>query len=226
MILDAVGQVLGEAAGVLLSPLPIVAVILMLFTARSKANSLSFLLGWIVGLSVLGAIVLSVSSASDVTSDSTASDSSGGVLIFLGALCLVVALRQWRKRPKAGEIPEPPKWMARIDGIGPIAALALGILLAAVNPKNFLLTVAAATTVGQQPGLSTTDTVITWAIFVVIASLGIAIPVFYRLIRGDAAQATLDAAKTWLQLHNSAVVAAIFLVIGAKILGNGLSAVS
>ncbi len=45
MILDAVGQVLGEAVGILLSPLPIVAVILMLFTARSKANSLSFLSG-------------------------------------------------------------------------------------------------------------------------------------------------------------------------------------
>ncbi len=101
------------------------------------------------------------------------------------SLCLVIALRQWRKRPKAGETPDPPKWMARIDGIGPFAALALGVLLAAVNPKNLLLTVAAATTVGQQPGLSTTDTVITWAIFVVIASLGIAIPVFYRLIRGE-----------------------------------------
>lgn len=226
MILNAVGQVLGEAAGVLASPMPIVAVILMLFTARSKANSLSFLVGWIAGLAVLGAIVLVVSDSSDVPTDTTASDSSGGVLIFLGVLCLVIALRQWRKRPKAGETPDPPKWMARIDGIGPFAAFALAVLLAAVNPKNLLLTVAAATTVGQQPGLTTSETAITWAIFGVIASLGIAIPVFYRLIRGDAAQATLDAAKTWLQTHNSVVIAVIFFVIGAKILGNGLSTLS
>jgi threonine/homoserine/homoserine lactone efflux protein len=226
MILEALGNVLAEAVGILVSPLPIVAVILMLFTARGKANSLAFLVGWMGGLAALGAIVLTVSDAADVSSDSDASDGSGGVLVAIGTLLILLALRRWRSRPQHGETEPPPKWMARIDGLGPFAALILGVLFAAINPKNLLLGVAAAVQVGQTPGLSTTDTVITWAIFVVIASIGVLTPVVYRLVRGEHAQATLDRAKAWLQANNSVVMAALFLVFGAKILGDGLSTLS
>jgi threonine/homoserine/homoserine lactone efflux protein len=225
MILEALGNVLAEAVGILISPLPIVAVILMLFTARGKANSLAFLAGWIGGLVVLGAIVLTVSDAADVSSNSDASDGSGGVQIAIGVVLILLAFRRWRSRPQHGETPTPPKWMARIDGLHPFAALVLGVLFAAINPKNLLLGAAAAVQVGQA-GLSTTDTVITWAIFVLIASVGVLIPVLYRLVRGEHAQATLDRAKAWLEMNNAAVMAVLFLVFGAKILGDGLSTVS
>jgi threonine/homoserine/homoserine lactone efflux protein len=225
MVLDALGEVLGEAVGILVSPLPIVAVILMLFTAHGKANSIAFVAGWIVGLAAVGAVVLSLSDAADVSSDSDASDGSGGVLVVIGVLLIVAAVRRWRRRPRAGEVATPPKWMSRIDGLRPVAALLLGVLLAAVNPKNLLLTVAAAATIGQA-GLSTSDTVVTWAIFVLLASLSVLAPVVYRLVRGEHAQATLDGARSWLEANNSVVMAVLFLVIGAKILGNGLSTLS
>jgi hypothetical protein len=51
-------------------------------------------------------------------------------------------------------------------------------------------------------------------------------PVVYRLVRGEHAQATLDGARSWLEANNSVVMAVLFLVIGAKILGNGLSTLS
>jgi threonine/homoserine/homoserine lactone efflux protein len=225
VVLDALGDVLGEAVGIIVSPLPIVAVILMLFTARGKANSLAFLVGWIGGLAIVGAVVLGLSDAADVSSDSDASDGSGGILVVIGVLLIAAAVRRWRQRPRAGETATPPKWMSRIEGLRPVAAFLLGVLLSAVNPKNLLLTVAAAATVGQA-GLSTGDTVITWAIFVLLASLSVVAPVIYRLVRGEHAQATLDSAKSWLEANNSVVMAVLFLVIGAKILGNGLSTLS
>jgi threonine/homoserine/homoserine lactone efflux protein len=169
--------------------------------------------------------VLTVSDASDVSSNSDASDGSGGALVAIGVVLILLAFRRWRSRPQHGETPTPPGWMARIDGLNPFAALALGVLFAAINPKNFLLAAAAAVQVGQV-GLSTTDTVITWLIFVLIASIGVLIPVVYRLVRGEHAQATLDRAKAWLEMNNAVVMALLFLVFGAKILGNGLSAVS
>jgi threonine/homoserine/homoserine lactone efflux protein len=143
----------------------------------------------------------------------------------IGALLIVAAIRRWRRRPRHGETVTPPKWMARIDGLRPFAAFLLGVLLSALNPKNLLLAVAAATMIGQV-GLSTSDTVITWAIFVLISSLSVLAPVVYRLVRGDRAQATLDSAKAWLEANNATVMAVVFLVIGAKILGNGLSTLS
>ncbi|HEY8218200.1 MAG TPA: GAP family protein [Acidimicrobiia bacterium] len=225
MVLNALGEVLGEAVGILVSPLPVVAVILMLFTARGKVNSLAFLVGWVAGLAVVGAIVLSVSDAADVSTDSDASDGSGVVLVVVGVLLILAAIRRWRQRPRPGEVATPPRWMSRIDGLRPVAALLLGILLSALNPKNLLLAVAAAVTIGQA-GLSTGDEVVTWAIFVLVASLSILAPVLYRVIRGERAQATLDGARSWLEANNAVVMAVVFLVIGAKVLGNGLSTLS
>lgn len=59
-----------------------------------------------------------------------------------------------------------------------------------------------------------------------IASASIAAPVLYFLVRGEHAQATLDSAKAWLQANNATVMAVLFLVFGAKVLGNGLSTLS
>ena len=57
---DAIGQVLSLGVGVALSPVPIIAVVLMLGTPRARVNGPAFVLGWIVGLTIVGAIVLAV----------------------------------------------------------------------------------------------------------------------------------------------------------------------
>ena len=57
---EAIGQVLSFAVGVAISPLPIVAVVLMLATPRARVNGPAFVLGWIVGLSLVGTVVLLV----------------------------------------------------------------------------------------------------------------------------------------------------------------------
>jgi hypothetical protein len=52
----AIGQSLPLAVGVALSPVPIIAVVLMLTTPRARANGPAFVLGWLVGLGLVGAI--------------------------------------------------------------------------------------------------------------------------------------------------------------------------
>jgi hypothetical protein len=47
-------------AGVALSPLPIIAVVLMLTSRKARVNSPAFALGWLVGLGVVGAVVLAL----------------------------------------------------------------------------------------------------------------------------------------------------------------------
>jgi hypothetical protein len=51
----AIGQSLPLAVGVALSPVPIIAVVLMPTTQRARANGPAFVLGWLVGLGVVGA---------------------------------------------------------------------------------------------------------------------------------------------------------------------------
>ena len=149
---QAIGDLLPLAIGVALSPIPIIAVILMLGTPRAKANGPAFALGWVLGLVVVSVVVVLVTGGAD-DADSAASNGTDVGKIVIGVLFLMMALRQWRKRPKHGEEPEMPAWMAAIDRFTAVKSLGLGALLSAVNPKNLALTAAAAASIAQA-GLS------------------------------------------------------------------------
>jgi len=219
---QAISDILPLAIGVMISPVPIIAVILMLFSPRAKANGPSFLLGWVVGLSAVCAIVYAVATGLDTSSDADASDGSSTLLVVLGIVLILMARRHWAARPKEGEQPPMPKWMAAIDGVTPLKAIGLGLLLSAVNPKNLLLAVGAAAAVGQAAGLSTTDAEIALAVFVIIGSLSVAVPVVAYLLAGDRMRPTLDRWKLWLEHNNAAVMAVLLLVIGVVLLSKGL----
>lgn len=114
-----------------------------------------------------------------------------------------------------------PKWMAHIDTLSPVKAAGLGVVLAAVNPKNLILTMGSAAGLAQL-GLSTGDAIVATAVFVLLGSVTIAGPVLYALVGGEQARATLDSAKAWLGAHNAAVMAVLFLVFGVDLIAKGL----
>jgi len=219
---EAIGQVLSLGVGVGLSPIPIVAVVLMLATPRAGSNGPAFLLGWIAGLAVVGAIVLLVSDGVDATGDDGPATWVSILKLVLGALLLALAIKQWRGRPRGDEQPPVAKWMQKIDAIQPPKALGMGALLSGVSPKNLLLTVAAATAIAQT-GVGGGQQAIALAIFIVIGSLGVGTPIVIYFALGERSRPVLDELKTWMIAHNAAIIAAILLVLGAKLLGDGLA---
>lgn len=218
---QGISEVLTFAIGVAISPVPIIAVILMLFSQRAKVNGPMFLAGWALALAVVSGVVYFLSDAADAATDSTSADTISWGKIVFGVLFLLLAVRNWRKRPAPGAKPAMPKWMAGIDQFAPGKAFGLALLLAGVNPKNLLLAVGAATGVAQL-GLSTADAVVSLIVFVVLGSLTIAGPVVYYLVGGDEAKAELDSTKGWLAAHNAAVMTVLFLVFGVDLIAKGL----
>ncbi|MFV2039257.1 MAG: GAP family protein [Acidimicrobiales bacterium] len=218
----AIGDILGNAVGVAISPVPIIAVILMLFSAKAVANSLGFLAGWVLGLSVAGLIVLALDLSA---SGGGESDSGGWIKIAIGALFVFLGWKQWSSRPQGDDEPKMPGWMASIDEFNPVKSFGLGFVLSAVNPKNLGLTIAAVVSISGS-GLSTGDEVITLAVFILIASLTVAVPVLLNLALGSKAEATLTTMKEWLVANNNTVMAVLLVVIGAKVLGAGISVVA
>ena len=216
-----ISEILTYAVGVAISPVPIIAVTLMLFSRRARANGLMFLLGWIVAVAVVSAVAYLAADQANASTDSTTSDTIAWGKIVFGVLFLLLAARNWRTRPAPGTEPEMPKWMAGIDTLKPGKALGLGLLLAGVNPKNLMLAAAAGAGLAAL-GLSSADAIGSLIVFVIIASLTIAGPVIYYLLGGEGAKAKLDEMKTWLALHNNAVMAVLFLVFGAKLIADGL----
>ncbi len=219
---SVIGEILPLALGVAISPVPIIAVILMLFSKQAKRNSLAFLLGWILGLLAVASIVYVIAGAADISSSSGPSKAASILRILLGLLLFFAAFRQWRKRPKPGEEVAMPKWMASIDALSAGKSLGLAALLSGVNPKNLMLTLSAAVTVAQA-GLATGSVILAFAIYILIASATVAAPVLVYLIMGEKADKTLNSWKTWLTENNDTVMCVLFLVFGMVLLGKGIS---
>jgi len=92
------GDILTLGIGVAISPVPIIAVILMLFGKRARSTGPAFLLGWILALSLEGAVVLLLSNAGRISAGGTPSTISYLLKFLLGVLLLFLSLRQWRGR--------------------------------------------------------------------------------------------------------------------------------
>ncbi|GAA4921811.1 Sap-like sulfolipid-1-addressing protein [Actinomycetospora succinea] len=219
----AIGAVLPLGIGVALSPVPIIAVVLMLATPRGRVNGPAFLAGWIVGLAAAGTIVLLVSAGAGA-SDGPSQPATwvDVVKIVLGLGLLVLALRQWRGRPRGGEEPALPGWMATIDTFGPGKAAGLGVLLSAVNPKNLLLTVGAAAAIAQT-GVGAGGQAVALAVFVVLGTLGPGLPVAIDVALGARSAHVLDGLRRWMSAHNTAIMTVLLLVIGLKLVGDGIA---
>jgi threonine/homoserine/homoserine lactone efflux protein len=222
---QGISEVLPFAIGIAISPVPIIAIILILFSERARANGPAFLLGWVVGLTAVSTVVYLVSDAANAGSDTTTSDSISWGKVVLGVVLIGLARRNYAKRPRPGEPATLPKWMATVESITPVRACGLAVLLSVVNPKNLVLAVGAAAGLGQR-GLDTADAVVALVVFVAVGSLSILFAVVYEFVGGERATKTLDDMKSWLTEHNAAVMAVLFLVFGVVLISQGLDLLS
>ncbi len=219
---QAIGDSITLALGVAISPIPIIAIILMLLSKKAGANSLAFALGWVVGVTGALTVVILASGAIGTGSGGAPSHGVSVVKIILGVLLLLVGLRNWKKRPKAGEPVVLPKWLQAIESITPAKSGGLGVALSAVNPKNLLLIVGGGLAIANAP-TSTGGKVVAAIVFVVMAISTVVTPVVLYRVLGTRAQSTLESLNAWLQANNTTVMAVLMLVIGVVLIGKGLS---
>ncbi|KJL42214.1 GAP family protein [Microbacterium trichothecenolyticum] len=216
-----IGEILPLALGVAISPIPIIAAILMLLSPKARVTSVGFLLGWVLGI-VVAVTVFTLLSSILPAQDADASKPIQGVIqLLLGAGLLLLSLRQWRGRPKAGEEPQMPTWMQAIDKVSLPVALGLGFLLSAINPKNLLMAAAAGVDIGSA-GLEVGSIVLVIAVFTLIAASTVLVPVVGYLIAAERLRGPLDALRVWLGKENAVIMAVLLLVIGVSLIGKGI----
>jgi threonine/homoserine/homoserine lactone efflux protein len=217
---EVIGDLLPLAIGVAISPIPIIAAILMLLSAKAGGTSLGFLLGWVVGIAAVAGVFTALANAG-VGGSAEPSATVSWIKIGLGAVLLLVAVRQWRGRPKPGADAALPGWMSAMDTFTFPKAAGLGFLLSAVNPKNLLMCVAAGAAIGTAT-LSGGGDVVAVAVFTVIAASTVAIPVLAYAVASKRLRGPLDELKEWLQTHNAAVMTVLLVVIGTVLIGKGI----
>jgi threonine/homoserine/homoserine lactone efflux protein len=220
---DAIGELLPAAVAVALSPIPIVAVVLVLDGPRARGSGPAFALGWVVGLTTVSVLVVLIAgAASDPGSD--AATGVNWVMAGIGVLFLVMAVRMWRKRPARGESPEMPSWMASINSVAPVKAILLGSVLSGANPKNLALTLAAAAAIANAE-LDGPDTAVAILTFVAIGSVTVVGAVAFSLAAPSRAARPLAAVRQFMADNNATIMMVILVLLGVKLLGDALAGV-
>ena len=220
----ALGDILPLAVAVAIFPVPIIAVVLVLGSDRGTAKGLAFVLAWCVGLTAVGGVVLVFAGVADASDEGEPATWVNVLLLGLGLLLLVAAVRQWRGRPSGGEEARTPGWMRTIDEFTIAKAGGAGFALSALNPKNLLLTVAAAEI--AEVGLSGGRQVALLLAFVLVASAGVLTPLVFALAFGDRSRELLEGLRAWMARYNAVIMGLLFLLIGAKLIGDAVSGFS
>ena len=220
----ALGIVLPLAVAIAIFPVPVIAAVLLISSDHGRAKSVAFVLAWCTSLAVIGAIVLLLADTADASDAGEPATWVNVVPLVLGLALLAAALQNWRGRPETGQEAPTPGWMRTVDDFTIAKAGAAGLALSGLNPKNGTLTVAAAAeiaAVGLPPSRSAGR-----------SPACLCRPphpsAFYNsqtvsLALGDGSRALLDNLKGWMARNNAVIMTVLFLLIGAKLIGDAIS---
>ncbi|WP_415394532.1 GAP family protein (plasmid) [Rhodococcus globerulus] len=217
---SVIGDLLPFAIGVAVSPVPIIATILMLLSKRAGSTSVGFVVGWLLGI-IIATVLFVILSGTVSTSDDGPSTTVSWIKLALGVLLLVLGVKQWRGR---GGDHETPKWMQAIEEMTAVKGLGLGFALAAINPKNLLMCIAAGVSIGSA-SLVTGEVIVSCLVFAIIAGSTVVIPVIGYLVAADRLREPLATLKVWLQDNNTTVMSVLILVIGVVLIGKGIGGI-
>ncbi len=216
---QTIGELLPHAVGVAISPLPIVAAILLLTTGKSS-NSLMFLLGWFAGLFGVALAVVALESVF-AAPDGGASTTSGVMELVLGLMFMAFAVISWRAQLSKGKKAKMPGWTKAIDNSTPLTSLGLGLLISIPNPPNFALSLTAGIVIVSTE-LSRREQLGAIGFYAVIGSTLVALPIILYFGFRSRAETTLQDMRAWLVQENATIMLVVCSILGAKFLGDGI----
>jgi threonine/homoserine/homoserine lactone efflux protein len=213
-------ELLVPAVGIGLSPIPIIAITLILGTARARQNGLAFLGAWLTALAFLcGLLFVFVEGLDDLGGSGTVMSS---LRIVLGIGLLWLAFQKWQKRKEMGEDVQVPKWMETLNEAKPGLAAKMGALLGGVNPKNIAFSAVAASAIAQSQ-LGPTQQWLALLFFVILSSLTMILAVGYYWVGKERAEEQLLKVKEFMVRHNLVIMMGLYIIFGVMLLSKGIT---
>ncbi|GAB3391385.1 GAP family protein [Humibacter soli] len=217
----AILHILPIAVAAAISSVPIMATIVLLLSPARSRSAMPFLVGWVLGLAAVVTLCTILAQGIPTPRSTRRPDTVIGVAeIVIGLALLVVAVVAW-VRSRRNPSDAMPKWLNRIDALGPWSAFSIALLLN-VRPKALLLAVAAGLAVRAE-NLSIGLSAIVILIYTVISASTVAIPIIMTLAAPHRMEPRLRAAQAWLARNASAVTSAILALIAVLIVISGFA---
>jgi hypothetical protein len=213
-------QILPVALAITINPVPITAALIMPGTRRPAANALAYVATLVIVMSLFGAAVLLL-----LHGGARAKGGSVDLVVHIAWLLVglgflsafaVMALR----RPAASGQAHEPRWMRKIESLGPVGAVVVGLLLV-----NYEMEAPALMDV-LGAGLPRGEAFAALAVFVALAcSLPVVLAVASIAARRRVAPA-MERAKAWLAVHDRPILLVLFGSIGLLYAIKGLFALA
>ena len=206
----ALSEAIPLAIGVALSPLPMLALLLMLISEHETANGGAFALGWMSALAAVagGAVIVGVSFN---TSHPPAVVKT--IEVAVGVILIGTGLLAWRTHRRTSAKGSHPRWLAMTDEISRRGALALGVTLVLLNVKDATLAIGAGAVISNAH-LAAGQTILALAVFTLVASSTVAGPFVFAACAGDRAAPALHRVHAYLDRHGTPLGAALVGVTG------------
>lgn len=207
--------------GAMLAPLyPIVVLLLLLgqgglraasaFVAGALAVRLlqGVLFGWVFG------------AAAEAYPDDGPQLIAATLLLAVGILLLLTAVKKWRKQPDPDD--PPPQWMAALDGLSPLKAFGAGAAFVAIAFKQWVFTLTAIDVI-QGAALDRLAGAGLYLLFTLATQTLVLLPILIYAIAPQQSDKPLRAAQGWLERNNRPIVIGVSLVFGLWFLAKGVT---
>ena len=202
--------------------MPITIVVTLLMAKGGLARAIAFGIGQSGALAAIGAIALATASTNAGSSD-TGSAVTGTIIVTVGGLLLVLAVKQLLGAPDPDA--PPPTYMAKLESMSVSGALVTGLVLGLINVKQLGIYAAGVAEI-VEADVSTSQGWVALAILLVLIQTGVIVPILAYLLARDWAMRTLTKLRGWLLEYNRVISIVIGLVVGAWFVIEGVTQIT
>ncbi|MGW7434547.1 GAP family protein [Streptomyces sp. NPDC054849] len=189
------------------------AFILLLSSRRGVRQGLAFLLSWLANLIAVIACVVLLTGGDPPARHSAPSTAAVAAKLGFGLILVLYGAHRHRRPPRPHG---PPRWTARIDDASPATAAGLAWLL-----QPWALVGAGAAT-AVDANLSTLTAWLALTGYCLLATISLIVMEMYALWSPAAANARLDALRSWLEHHQEQLIVTLSLLAGLWLMSRSI----
>ena len=199
---------------------PIV-VLVLLQGQGGLSKALAFVAGNIVMRLAQGVLFgLVLGTAMGVASEDGQRLGVSTLLLIIGILLLITAVKKWQKAEDPDE--PPPQWMTAIGDLSAVKAVGAGALFVKIAVKQWVFTLSAIGVISEA-GVGEAANIGLYLFYVLATQTLVLTPTLVYAVAPQQVARPLEAAQTWLERRNRVIVITVSLTFGVWFLYKGVS---